>query len=698
MRKHGLLKLTTLAPSGLLMLAATLSVLLAAPQAALATANDVYHERTVNNPGCGGTYVDVLSPNASQPVNLRWKVEYQNYTTQTRIYYTTDGSAPSGAFGVASGTTAVISGTYTGPFGSPVVDVCTAQIPAQPAGTVVKYIISAWHASGGSEIFANSGEFISPFTTSAQATVFTYTVAAASGTWAAAASGNWSDTTKWSSSTIADGTNAVGTFSQTWSGQTVTLDNRTLGQITAAPASVSGSPSLLFSGGSLTLDNGASVPVINASTFAEGNRFKITSVLKGVNGFEKQGNGYLDLSGSVNLFTGTVKLTALASGGGNFTVINADANLGNAANVITVALNTQPAGFYNDAAAGAFTLNSARTITTSGSGDFWVKNKVGANMTIAGVISGPARLRKNDSGTLTLTGSNSFSGGTLLDGTGSLVLSGGDNRLPTATTVQFNAAGTLDITSTAQSVAGITPFGGVTSTIKGTGGSLTVTANANFTVNGADATILDMSGLNNFTYNQSTKNLVVQPATSLTTATNTLNLAKAGANNITALNITAGGATGASQGTAFEGRLGLGTTNNFNTDNLNIGGFNGSGLISFQSGLTAPVLTLRGLTGGSSRVTTNVIGATSSGTRSGAGVLNLTGGSLDAMAGNLTINRHIANANNGATSSLTMPAGTLDATTIVLGDKTGTGTPPIDERTKNERKYFVCTAQMPRFT
>jgi hypothetical protein len=151
-----------------------LAILLATTHA-FATANYVYHERTVNNPGCGGNYVDVLSPNASQPVNLRWKVEYQNYTTQTRVYYTTDGSAPAGAFGVASGTTTVISGTYNCTFGSPsVVDVCAAQIPAQPAGTVVKYIISAWHSGGGAEIFANSGESNSPFTTSAQATVFTY--------------------------------------------------------------------------------------------------------------------------------------------------------------------------------------------------------------------------------------------------------------------------------------------------------------------------------------------------------------------------------------------------------------------------------------------------------------------------------------------------------------------------------------------
>src|SRR5437016_3665896 len=79
---------------------------LASPSAALATANYVYHERTANNPGCGtAPYVDVLVPTSSTAVNLRFKIEYQFYTDNLRVYYTTDGSTPSGSKGVASGTT-----------------------------------------------------------------------------------------------------------------------------------------------------------------------------------------------------------------------------------------------------------------------------------------------------------------------------------------------------------------------------------------------------------------------------------------------------------------------------------------------------------------------------------------------------------------------------------------------------------------
>jgi hypothetical protein len=147
-----------------------------------AEANYVYHERTNDNPGCGANaYVNDLNPTSSEPVVLAWKVEYQFYTTNSWVYYTTDGSNPTGAFGVGSGTTQVVSGSYNCTFGGPVVDVLSATIPAQPNGTVVKYIIGAWHSGGGAEIFANGPGApcggCGPLTDDdSEATVFTYSV------------------------------------------------------------------------------------------------------------------------------------------------------------------------------------------------------------------------------------------------------------------------------------------------------------------------------------------------------------------------------------------------------------------------------------------------------------------------------------------------------------------------------------------
>jgi hypothetical protein len=159
-------------------------------QSVLATANYVYHEQTNNNPGCGsGAYMNPLAPTASQAVNIRFKVEYQFYTNQVRVYYTTDGSDPSGAFGAGSGTTQVVAATYDCTFGSsPLVDVANVTIPGQPSNTTVKYKISAWHSGGGNEIFANSGSC----TTSNCATTFSYNVplAAALADFQAAQQGN----------------------------------------------------------------------------------------------------------------------------------------------------------------------------------------------------------------------------------------------------------------------------------------------------------------------------------------------------------------------------------------------------------------------------------------------------------------------------------------------------------------------------
>lgn len=512
------------------------------------------------------------------------------------------------------------------------------------------------------------------------------TANAASGTWNGTVSGNWTDSTRWVGGNVPNGTSEVATLSgNRTSVQTITLVSPvTVGNITAssAPSAAGG---LTITGSTLTLANGANQPVIYTgpdSGFNESaaTRLKISSVLDGTNGFERTGSGYLDLSGVTNVFTGTIKLTAPTAGGGSFTVINSDANLGNSANVITVATNTQPVGFYNDASAGSFTLNSARTITTSGTGDFWVKNKAGANMTIAGVISGTARLRKNDAGILTLSNANTYTGGTFIEG-GTLTLAGGNNRIPSNSTVTFGNGATLNVGNTTQTISSIVGPGTTTVTgnytVNGIGGKLLINGDVQFTASGSNATLVNMAGLSEFEYNRSNRNFVVQPITSATgnpTSTTELRLASdgIGKNTITAAAVTVGTAS-SSNGVTNLAILRLGKDNAINTGNISIGGFNGAGTINFNTGLTNPTVTLRGLTGGNSAITSLKVGETSSGTRSGAGTLDLTGGSLDAIVTDLVVNRHVANSTNGVTSSVTMPAGSLVASTILLGEKTGTG-------------------------
>jgi hypothetical protein len=159
-----------------------------APGALLADANLVHHEQTAfNTGGTCGAYVSVPSPTSSQTYPLRFKVEFQGDTNRGAVYFTTDGSTPSGVKGIGSGSTQVllVSAPYACSFqdlsqGGQFVDVLTATIPAQPGGTTVRYIVSAWNTGFGNEEFANHGACAActACTTSSCADLFSYTVLA----------------------------------------------------------------------------------------------------------------------------------------------------------------------------------------------------------------------------------------------------------------------------------------------------------------------------------------------------------------------------------------------------------------------------------------------------------------------------------------------------------------------------------------
>ncbi|HWS88513.1 MAG TPA: lamin tail domain-containing protein [Pyrinomonadaceae bacterium] len=181
---------------------------------ASAAANFVHHEQTNNyvatpadDPGVGcsgggtntacGRYVENTDRSGSpgfqvyapETYGLHFKVEFQSSTNQARVYYTTDGTNPSGSYGTGFGTTRVVTASYGCAYsdvthGCQMVDVVSASIPPQAAGTTVKYIVSAWHdglvgpPSGGPEVFADSGTCLGCFSctdsTTGCATVFQY--------------------------------------------------------------------------------------------------------------------------------------------------------------------------------------------------------------------------------------------------------------------------------------------------------------------------------------------------------------------------------------------------------------------------------------------------------------------------------------------------------------------------------------------
>ncbi|MPZ38508.1 MAG: hypothetical protein GEU95_10635, partial [Rhizobiales bacterium] len=141
----------------------------------------------------------------------------------------------------------------------------------------------------------------------------------------------------------------------------------------------------------------------------------------------------------------------------------------------------------------AFT--TARTITlSSGGGTF----NTAADLTASGVISGPGALTKIGAGTLTLTGDNTYTGGTIIEAgtlsvssdgnlgatTGGLIFIGGTLQNTAAFTTARNI--TLIGGGTFQTDADLTVNGVISDVIPQVGGALTKTGNGTLTLTGSN--------------------------------------------------------------------------------------------------------------------------------------------------------------------------------------------------------------------
>lgn len=262
--------------------------------------------------------------------------------------------------------------------------------------------------------------------------------AAQSGTWSDTGAGpnNWSASARWTSATVANGATFTASFSSNIGGLTiVTLDStRTIGNVTFSDNAASGSPWLLRGTSTLTLDNGASQAVITKTTGTT-----ISNPLSGTN-VRINGGASLNLTGNNTGLTG-----ALALGGVNgLNLGNANA-LGSAA--VTFVAGEVLGGTTRDIAIsnpvtlnttywqGAFglTLNGSLTLNANNNGfQTWAALtdtvqagpvSLGANnlsisgnavggLRISGNITGTGGLSKAGTSTLTLSGSNSYSGAT----------------------------------------------------------------------------------------------------------------------------------------------------------------------------------------------------------------------------------------------------------------------------------------------
>jgi autotransporter-associated beta strand protein len=228
-------------------------------------------------------------------------------------------------------------------------------------------------------------------------------VSAASGTWTNTAGGNWSTTTNWSGGTIADGATFIGDFStlDITSNITVTIDttSRILGILNIGDTNGSNSYTLTNSGGAtLTFDNGGSNAQLNESSTSKGDLIDENIRLKGSLDITNASANTLSFTGSIqsSATSGTQTISFLS---GNESVIAAIANGGTGG---TIAVSKSGSGTLTVSGSNTYTGG-----TTVSAGTLAIANSV------SGTPVGTGTLTLSDGATVRSTGAGGINGRTL---------------------------------------------------------------------------------------------------------------------------------------------------------------------------------------------------------------------------------------------------------------------------------------------
>lgn len=388
-------------------------------------------------------------------------------------------------------------------------------------------------------------------------------------------------------------------------------------------------------GGTLQVGNGTSGSISNAGGVSLANganlAFNRTSNvtysgnIDGTGNLLKAGSGTLTLSGT-NTFTGSVSVT------GGSVSISSDAKLGAAPTSATPGALTLNGGALVNSS--NLTLNANRGVALGASGGTFSPN-TSTTLTYGGIIAGSGGLTKSGSGTVTLSGANTYQGGTTIS-TGTLNLSGASATLGNSTGSVAANGGTLDLGNASRTVGAVTIAGG---TIQ------------NGTLNGSA-----------YDAQSGTVSAVLGGAGVALTKTTSGSLALSGNNSF-------GGGLALKAGTVS----GTSSANAFGTGTVTLGDATGSNAATLRVGTTGLTIAnpIALASGGTGTLTLGNTGTAISTTFSGGvtGTNNLTLNS-NASSGTITLSTNTVN-NSGTVTNTGSGTGTTTISAAVGGNVTG---------------------------
>jgi fibronectin-binding autotransporter adhesin len=267
------------------------------------------------------------------------------------------------------------------------------------------------------------------------------------------------------------------------------------------------------------------------------------------------------------------------------------------------------------------------TVPTSTDIGQWESTVTGSNSSALGAdLSWLGLIVANPGGNVTVTGAN-----ILTIGTSGIDLSSATRNITfTCNNTFTNSTKSLTVpTGRIIQMDGAVIFNGGTNTLTGAGTIKTTNNGSTFAIGNSVATTMTCTSLSYFDATLSAFNIGM----GTTGVSSSMNLGSGSTTSITATTMGLG-ASGSS--VACTGTLRLGETNTINCNTITIGQKRSTGTINFNTGLTAPTLTLRGTSGGSNYVTTMTLGEynTTNTTQSRTGTFNVgdySGAVVDAL-------------------------------------------------------------------